>query len=179
MKKTIMMIIGLILFAAVTLSASVNIAYIDTDRVMLESEDTREAQQLFQSEQQAWEQEIKELDENIYTLEEDYAKKESILSESGKQEAQDKINDLKMERDNMVKDIFGDNGQAMQKNAELLEPILEKLQSIIEQISTEQNIDLVLDASTGGILYAVPALDITEDVIIEMNKLTDDSGEDN
>ena len=61
----------------------------------------------------------------------------------------------------------------MQKNAELLEPILDKLKNVIEAISTDDNIDIVLDASTGGILYAVPSLDITDDVIERMNKLTD------
>jgi outer membrane protein len=173
------MILAVVFLGSSIFAASTNIAYIDTDKVMLESEDTREAQQLFQSEQQAWQEEIQELDSEIQRLQDDFRKKELILTESGKEEAKARIDNLLSEREEKVNRIFGEGGQAMQKNAELLEPILDKLQNVIKEISTEQNIDIVLEASTGGILYAVPALDITDEVIERMNRLAEDGYDEN
>lgn len=171
--RKIMFILGILILSSIAWADSVTIAYIDTDRVMLECQDTQEAQQLFQSEQMNWNQEIEEMDSEIERLNNDYEQKKLILTESGKEEAQQKIMELVQERDQRVSEVFGENGLAMQKNAELLEPILNNLRDVIEQISTEDNIDIVLDASTGGILYAVPRLDITDQVIEEMNKVTD------
>lgn len=163
----------MVLFIVGIALGDMNIAYIDTDRVMIECQDTQEAQQLFQSEQLSWTQEIQEMDEEIQRLQDDFEQKKLILTETRKAEAQEKINELRDERERRLEEIFGDNGLAMQKNAELLEPILINLQKIIEEISMEQNIDMVLDASTGGILYAVPRLDITDEVIDMMNDITD------
>jgi len=173
MKKLILMVILAILGISSVFAASLSIAYIDTDRVMMESQDTQEAQQLFQAEQQSWQDEVTEMDAEIQRLRDDYEQKKMILREEGKLEAENAINELISQRDENVNQIFGEGGQAMQKNAELLEPILDKLKSVIEAISTDDNIDIVLDASTGGILYAVPSLDITDRVIERMNKLTD------
>lgn len=178
MKRSLI-VIAVLLMISTGLCASMNIAYVDTDKVMLESEDTQEAQQLFQSEQQNWQDEIAELDAEIRSLQEDLEKKKMILTDSGREEAETKIQEMITERDEKVSQIFGEGGQAMQKNAELLEPILTKLQGVIETISQEQNIDIVFDASMGGILYAVPTIDITDEVIERMNKLADETGEDN
>jgi outer membrane protein len=173
MKRITALIILVLLSSMALFGANLNIAYIDTDKVMMECQDTQEAQQLFQTEQQAWQEEIQDMDMEIQRLRDDYDQKKLILKESGKEEAMNKIRDLVQERDARVDEIFGEGGKAMQKNAELLEPILTKLRGVIESISTEDNIDLVLDASTGGILYAVPSLDITDIVVERMNRLTD------
>ena len=162
-----------ILCCAAVFGASLNIGYIDTDRVMVECQDTQEAQELFQTEQQAWQEDIQEMDTEIQRLQDEFEQKKVILKESGKEEAQNEIQTLIEQRDQKVSEIFGEGGKAMQKNAELLEPILTKLQKVIESVSTDENIDIVFDASTGGILYAVPSLDITDIVIERMNKLTD------
>ena len=173
MRKIIITVLAIICLSSIVWAESVTLAYIDTDRVMMECSDTQEAQQLFQTEQQSWNEEVQELDMEIQRLSDEFDQKKLILTESGKEEASSKIKELADQRDARVNEVFGEGGLAMQKNAELLEPILNNLRDVIEQISTEDNIDMVLDASTGGILYAVPRLDITDQVIDEMNKVTE------
>jgi len=173
MRKIIITVLAIICLSSIVWAESVTLAYIDTDRVMTECSDTQEAQQLFQTEQQSWNEEVQELDMEIQRLSDEFDQKKLILTESGKEEAASKIRELVEQRDTRVNEVFGEGGLAMQKNAELLEPILNNLRDVIEQISTEDNIDMVLDASTGGILYAVPRLDITDQVIEEMNKVTE------
>ncbi|MCF7920688.1 MAG: OmpH family outer membrane protein [Candidatus Cloacimonetes bacterium] len=173
MRKIIITVLAVFCFISLAMGETLKLAYIDTDRVMKECQDTQEAQQLFQSEQLSWNEEIQGFDTEIQRLNDEYEQKKLILTESGKTEAKNKIKDLMARRDQRVNEVFGDGGLAMQKNAELLEPILNDLREVIEKISTDENIDVVFDASTGGILYAVPRLDITDQVIEEMNKVTD------
>jgi Skp family chaperone for outer membrane proteins len=97
-----------------------------------------------------------------------------ILTESGKQEAEDKINGLLEERQQFIQEIYGETGTAVQRNAELLEPIVQKMSAVIEKVAVDNNIDMVLDAASGGILYAKPKMDITDLVIEEMDKADDD-----
>ncbi len=170
MKSTITTIVMAILAGTILIAESIKIAYIDTERVMAESRDTQEAQNVFQTEQESWKNEISELDAEIERLYSEYETKKMILTESGKQEAEDKINELSIEREALVQEIYGESGKAMQRNAELLEPILTKLKNVIEKVSVENNYTIVLDASAGGILYAKPSLDITDDIILELDE---------
>ncbi len=165
--KRILGIALLIIFCA-TLFAQDKMAYIDTDRIMMTSPETQEAQQILMSERQKWEQEINQLDAEIDQLYADYESKKMILTESGKKEAEDKIMDLTEQRQTKVQEIFGENGKYVQKQNELLEPILIKLQSVIEKVAVENNYTIVFDAAAGSLLYAKPNLDITELVIEEM-----------
>ncbi|MDY6915516.1 MAG: OmpH family outer membrane protein [Candidatus Cloacimonadota bacterium] len=169
MKKLLLTAIAIVITVSI-LNAQDKIVYIDSERIMMESQDTQEAQQIYQSEQQEWDAEIAELEEEIDKLNTEYESKKMILTESGKVEAQEKINELLEKRQDKIQEIYGDRGLAMQRNQELLEPILEKLQNVIEEIAIENNYDLVLDVASGSVRYAKPKLDITDTIIEKMNE---------
>ena len=169
MKRTIIiMLIGLLF--SVAFAETAKIVYIDTERVMMTSEETQEAQTILMNEKQKWEQEVTEMDAEIERLYSDYESKKMILTESGKQEAEDKIMELTQQRQQKVQELFGENGKLVQKQHELLEPILTTLKNVIEKIAVENNYTIVLDAAAGGILYAKPSLDITDQILDELGK---------
>jgi outer membrane protein len=171
MRKILAMAAMALIFTTVLVADSVNIGYLDTDRLMMESEETMEAQRTLRTERQQWEAEIEELDREIDRLYSEYEDKRMILTESGRREAEQEIEQLMQQRQARVQEIFGEGGLYMQKQAELLEPILDRLSGIIETIAIDNNLDVVLDVSAGGILYANPTLDITDQVIDKMKEL--------
>ena len=59
----------------------------------------------------------------------DYESKKMILTESGKQEAETKIMSMTETRQNKVQELFGENGKFIQRQNELLAPILNKLKT--------------------------------------------------
>jgi Skp family chaperone for outer membrane proteins len=69
-----------------------------------------------------------------------------------------------------VQELFGETGAFIQRQNELLAPILNKLKTIIEKVAIENNYSIVFDASAGSILYAKPSLDITDLILNEMEK---------
>lgn len=169
MKKILFLLVAMIILSA-ALQAEMKIAYIDTDRIMMASADTQQAQTILMGARQEWEKEISDLDAQIKQLENDFESKKMILTKSGKEEAEAKIDEMKAEREQKVQEYFGENGKFYQKQNELLEPILTKLKNVIEKISVEDNYTVVLDAAAGSILYAKPSLDITDKVIGEFEK---------
>jgi Skp family chaperone for outer membrane proteins len=51
-----------------------------------------------------------------------------------------------------------------------LAPIIEKLNNILEQIASDENLTIIFDGSNSGIMWAQERLNITQQVIMEMNR---------
>ncbi|RLC56443.1 MAG: hypothetical protein DRH89_05665 [Candidatus Cloacimonadota bacterium] len=170
MKKIVLTMVLAMVLTTLVFAETEKIAYIDTDRIMMTSPETQEAQTILMGERQKWEQEIADMDTEIEQLYADYESKKMILTESGKQEAETKIMSMSEARQAKVQEIFGENGTFVQRQNELLAPILNKLKTIIEKVSIENNYSIVLDASAGSVLYAKPNLDITDTILSEMEK---------
>ncbi len=170
MKKIIVLTTFILFVMGALFAQNVKVAYIDSERIMMESKDTKEAQSLFQKDREGWMRQIDDLDAEIQRLESDFNTKKLTLSASGKKQAEDKIEEKKNARKEIVESIFGDNGRAQSRNAELLQPIMTKLRVIIERIAVEENYAMIFDASSAGIIWAQPRLDLTEQIINEMNK---------
>ncbi|MDP8204190.1 MAG: OmpH family outer membrane protein, partial [Candidatus Tenebribacter mawsonii] len=170
MKKIVLTIVLAVILATLVFAESEKIAYIDTEKIMMTSPETQEAQTILLGERQKWEQEIADMDAEIEQLYVDYESKKMILTESGKQEAEAKIMSLSEARQARVQELFGETGAFVQRQNELLAPILNKLKTIIEKVSIENNYSIVFDASAGSILYAKPSLDITDLILNEMEK---------
>ena len=170
MKKIVLTIVLVMVLTTLVFAEADKIAYIDTDRIMMTSPETQEAQTILMGERQKWEQEIADMDSEIEQLYADYESKKMILTESGKQEAETKIMTMSEARQAKVQELFGENGTFVQRQNELLAPILNKLKTIIEKVAIENNYSVILDASAGSILYAKPSLDITDTILDEMDK---------
>lgn len=172
--KRIIVLFMVFAFAGSLLADTAKYAYIDTDQIMMTSDLTKEAQTILVSERRNWEQEIADMDAELEKLYDDYESKKMILTESSKKEAENKITDLRDKRMAKVEEIFGENGKFYQKQSELLEPILNKLKIVIEKVAVENNYDMIFDAAAGGLLYAKPSMDITDLIIDELEKVTDE-----
>jgi Skp family chaperone for outer membrane proteins len=48
---------------------------------------------------------------------------------------------------------------------------MEKLRTIVDRIAKDERYTIIFDASNSGIIYADDKLDITQQVITEMNKM--------
>ncbi len=174
MKRIILIaVLSLLTTGTLLLAQTLRIAYIDTDRIMMESQDTREAQSIFMAERESWERELQRLEEEIQRLESEYEARRLTLTESGRAQAEERIEAKKRERRQYIESIFGENGLAMQRNTELLEPIMDKLRDSIEKVAIEENYSIIFDAIGGGILYAKPNLDITDLIIQDLNQAID------
>ncbi|MBN1327332.1 MAG: OmpH family outer membrane protein [Candidatus Cloacimonetes bacterium] len=168
MRKYLSALIALSAFAL--FAESEQIVYYDSDRVLDQNKDIQEAQTTLDGEISAWEAEIEEIDRDIQLLSSEYEEKKLILLPSGQQALEQQLEELKSLKKVKIKEIYGENGRISQRNKELIEPIMNKLQTVIEKLAIEQNYSLVLDAATGVIGYAKPKLDITDEIIEEMGK---------
>ena len=67
---------------------------------------------------------------------------------------------------------FGPEGEIYKLQAQMMKPISDKIQVAIDIVGKEQGYDIILDALSGAIVYALPQHNLTEAVIEELNKVS-------
>jgi outer membrane protein len=167
--KKIILLSVLILTLSVVIANATNLAYVNVERIMVEADDVQEAKRIFDSESQAWRTEIEAMQQELEGMVAQYENKKLILNEQGKKDAEDKIKAKDQALNRKMEEYFGQEGTAAARNAELLEPILDRINEVIQSIAIDDNYDMVLDITAGNVLYAKDYMDITEKVIARLN----------
>lgn len=165
-------IFTLILLAAICLAFSqqVKIGYVNTDRILAGSSEAAEIARVYDLDRTGWMNQIRALNEEIKQMERNFEIDKLTKNEAAKRDAQAKIDAKKAEAGQKLEEYFGDGGRAEQRYKELIEPLTKKINDVIKKISEDERYTLVLDVSMGTVLYAVPSMDMTDQVLAELNK---------
>lgn len=147
-------------------NAQLKIGYVDSDTIMDNFPDVADARQKLDALFQEWQTEVRKLESELKTKQDDYEKRKLIMTEQTSSEIMAEINKLEKDIADYRDKKFGANGELFQKQNELMKPIQNKVFIIIQQIATEEEMDYVFDRS-GDILflYAKPEYDLTAKVI--------------
>jgi outer membrane protein len=115
-------------------------------------------------------QKQKEIDdkvEAIKKMEEEFEKQGPLMSEAGKKDMMEKYQKAAME----VQQLYVDNQTYLaKKKGEVLEPILKKMTLILKDMALSGGYTMILDASSGVVLYNEPTIDLTAELIKNYNK---------
>jgi outer membrane protein len=160
----------LVVAAGPAAGQGLRIGYVDTEKVLDNAPGADEATKIFDEEVETWKGEAENLKTELQTLIQEYESQKLILSPEKKREKEQKITTKKNEYDQKVFEI---QGKIQQRSAELSQPILENVYQTIKVVAERDDYDLVFDSSIGGIVYADPALDITQLVVDELKKTAD------
>ncbi len=164
-SKCLLIVLGIVFFSF----AELKIGYINSDRIINEYQGTKEAQEKFNKEVAKWEQEASERQKEIKTKKEQLDKQSLLLSSERKKELESQLEQELIEYNKFLQEKFGQQGDAVKKNEELLKPIMEKVNKILEKIAKDENYDFIFDGRY-SLAYAKKAYDITEKVILILNK---------
>lgn len=155
---------------APTVSAQgTKLGYVKEERIQQEYKAWQRAQEDWNLESKAWEDEALIKQQEVQDLEEEYEKQKLILSDGKKREREAAINAKKEGLDAYTRQVFGPNGTAERKNQELLRPILENIQTAIEAVAIEGNYDLILTLQS--VAYIKESYDVTDEVLTRLEEL--------
>jgi len=164
-SKWFLLVLGIAFFSF----AELKIGYINSERIINEYQGTKEAQEKFNKEVAKWEQEASERQKQIKTKKEQLDKQSLLLSAERKKELEAELEQDLIEYNKFLQEKFGQTGDAVKKNEELLKPIMDKVNLILEKIAKDENYDFIFDGRY-SLVYAKKAYDITEKVIQVLNK---------
>lgn len=178
MKKINLMLIMTAVLLSAAFAQGVKLGYVDTDRVIAESNEAAEISRLFNLDIQNWKTQLRTMNEEIKGMERAYEIDKLTKNEAAKAEAKSRIDTKKAEAGRFIEEYFGDGGKQEQRYNELLEPLTVKIHNIIMKMAQDEDYSMIFDVSLGTVLYAKPALDLTDLVIQELNKDTIKPGSD-
>ncbi len=156
------------LVMALTLAASAGaqvgkFGYVDSDKIFTNYKEWQKAQDDYNAEYKAWDEEGQKMQNDLEELITEYDKQRLILSPEKKKEREAAIDAKRQALDAFTKRIFGPNGQAERRNTELVRPLLEKINNAIERVAMENNYDFIFNSS--GLAYARQDYDVTDKIL--------------
>lgn len=138
------------------------IVFINSQQVVAAAPGAREAQTTLEREMGAMRTQVQGMEQTLDSMMTVYDQRQVMLSPEAKRQMQDEIRTRQREFQQRAMQM---EQQASQRQAELLQPIMARVQRVIDTLREERGYALVLDAAEGGIISADPSLDITQEVL--------------
>lgn len=169
MKKMIIALMAVVM--SVGVASAQNYMVIDSEKVFKSVAAYNEAleniEKLATQYQDAVDKKFAEV-ENLYN---NYMQQRSSLSMSAQQQYEQLILQKEAEATEYQESLFGTDGTLMNKRLELIQPIQERVFSVIESFSKQYGYDLVIDISANPtILYYSTKVDFTDRIIEALKK---------
>jgi len=172
MKKILLLIVLCLGLLSLSFAAEVKIGVVKMDRIIQESNEIAEISRIYKLDMQNWKNQINELDAQIKQMEQEFEIAKLTKTEAAKREAQATIDAKKAEAGRLLEEYFGEGGKSEQRYLELLSPINTKINNIIKKIAEDEDYTIIFDDSMGTVLYSATSIDITDQVLLELNKDT-------
>ncbi|MFH1756213.1 MAG: OmpH family outer membrane protein [Candidatus Latescibacterota bacterium] len=171
-KTLVVMILAISIIAlpAISLLAQeVKIGYIDSIKIFAEYKETQQAEQLYKKEVDTWKVQAGSMEQSIVKLQDELKAQSLMLSEEKQKEKKLELDKLMQEYQAFMQDTFGDDGLAARRNKELTQPIVDKINEILEKMGEEEGYSVIFDVANANIVWASKALDLTDRVLEELN----------
>lgn len=138
------------------------IGFINSQRILAEAPGTVEAQQAFEADMEQYRAQVDSLETALDRARESYQRQQSTLGETARQERQAQL----QQQFNVYQQRVAELEQlAQRRQAELVQPIMQRISTVIEEIRQREGYAMIFDASTGALITADPALDLTDRVL--------------
>jgi outer membrane protein len=165
MHPKTLLVAGAILLAsatAVQAQSTLKVGYINSAVLLEEAPGAKEASEQFDRDLQGFYAEIQTMSEELQQLIEQYDRQQMMLSAAAKTQREEEINVRRQAYQTRVEQL---EEQAGKRQQELVQPITERVNEVIEQLRAEQSYSFIFDVAAGSIIAADPALDLTPEVL--------------
>jgi outer membrane protein len=165
-------VLALALFPMAARAADVKIGYIDSAKIFQDYRLAQDAQASFDRQVQGWRSEAAEKQKAVDQLRVEVRDQGPILSALRRQEREEALQRAISDYEKFVQDIWGPQGKAAQENERATQEIVTQIRTSVERIAGDRQLDLVIDAASGFIIYADKSLDLTAVVLSDLTART-------
>lgn len=164
MKKLLGLLFVLLLFAFQ--SSAQKFAYVDTEYILQNISEYRDAQDILDKMSLDWQKEIELKFAAIDKMYKDYQAEAVLLPEDIKKKRQDDITAKEKEAKDLQKKRFGKDGDLFKKRKELVKPIQDKVYNAVEDMANANGYAVIFDKSGSvTLLFANSKYDKSDDVL--------------
>lgn len=148
------LIIVFVLLTA-TLTKAQKFAYVDTDYILENIPEYKEAQEELDKLSIEWQKQLERRYSEIDKMYKNYQAEQILLTEDMKTKREEEIIKKEKEAKEYQKQKFGVDGELFQKRQELVKPIQDKVYQAVQDVANISSLDIVFDKSSGlTVLYS-------------------------
>lgn len=148
-------------------TAPARIAVINVQRVLTESEAGKVALEKLRKMQEERTARLKKLDEEIRALDTELSQKRMSLSADRIEEMQKQISDRRISLQRAGQDAERELGEARDRELQAME---KQIMPLIDELGKEMGFAAIFNKFESGLVYASPAIEITDTVIKRYNE---------
>jgi outer membrane protein len=150
------------LAVAMPAAAELKVGVVDMQRALNECDAGRKAKDQVKAKFERSQEQLKRQREDLDRRREDYDKKALVLKQEERQNLERELETQGLEFKRKYEDFQRD---LKRTDAELTSGIVEELYEIVRRYGQEHAYSLVLEASSGALLYNDRAVDVTEEIV--------------
>ncbi len=155
-------------------AAADRIGYVNSEQILSEYEGARDIESRLAASVADWREQARTMESEIEALLVELSSQRLLLSDEAAVEKQAFIQEKRIAYESFVNGVWGVGGLAVRREAELWQPVIDKVNAILEDIGSEDEYLLILDAAGAApgsvIVYADPSADLTQVVIDRLNR---------
>jgi outer membrane protein len=145
--------------------------YIDSQYILENLPDYKEAKEKLDKLAERWTKEIEERYEILKKKKDNFAREEVLLPAEEKKKRAEEIEKIETEAMELQKSRFGVSGDYFQKRQELIKPIQDQVFEAMQKVASKKNFTFIFDkANQSNLVYADSKFDLSEDVLRELSK---------
>ena len=141
-------------------------AFVDTDYILENISEYRDAQDVLDKLSIDWQKEIEAKFAEVDKMYKDFQTEAPLLPEDIKKKREDDIIKKEREAKELQKKRFGKDGDLFKKRQEIIKPIQDKVYDAVEDLANAQGLAVIFDkAGTVTLLYANSKYDKSDEVL--------------
>jgi len=159
------------LLVANPVSAQVKIGYVDSQKIIESYKEAQDAQKQLAEINKGWEDEARNMQRELQTKQDELESQALLLSDEKRKEKEADLQNLYLRFQQFQQEKWGTQGEAYKKQADLMKPIVDKINTVIRKIGTDEKFDYIFDVVQGNIVHVSTSQpDLTAKVLEELNK---------
>lgn len=165
MRRLMLLTAGALLAAAGPVQAQqagLKIGYINSQEILDQDPGAIQAQEQFNQEMASFRTEVQNMAQELDRMIQQYEQQQLTLSPQAKEQREQAILAKRQEYDQRVQQL---DQQAGQRQQELVQPVMDRITQVIEEIRGEGSYALIFDVAAGSIIAADESLDLTAEVL--------------
>lgn len=169
MRKMFLLALAAIGLTAGSASAqSAKIGYIDSQKILAEAPGAAEVRTTIQREMNKHRADLALADDSLKNMINEYEKKRLVLSAEARTKEEEAIRARSQALQNRAAEL---EEQMAKRQSELAAPIMQRINTVLQELRQQGGYVVILDAAAGGIVAADPAADLTEQVLTRLKAM--------
>jgi outer membrane protein len=116
-----------------------------------------------------WQTEVEAAMQEVQTMYKNYQTELVFLSEEMKVKREEEIISKEKGAQELKRTYFGPEGELFKKRQSLMKPIQDEIYNVIQELSREKDLGLILDKSSSmNIIFSSPKIDISDQVLAKL-----------